>query len=173
MAATFVVEDGTGLSTANAYVTEANADQYHENYGNPSAWTDLTSAQKQQYIREATRYLDSVYALQWIGDRKESGQALDWPRAFAEDPDGFLRDDDSVPQEVQDACSLLALKAVSDTLLVDLSSPSGNIVRDRTKVGEIEIETQYGGGSTNQKRYSLIEGLLLPLLANRNRVYRA
>jgi len=33
MVATFVVEDGTGLADANAYVTVAEAKQYYENHG--------------------------------------------------------------------------------------------------------------------------------------------
>jgi hypothetical protein len=41
MAATFVVEDGTGLATANSYLSEADADTYHENHDYPLAWFGL------------------------------------------------------------------------------------------------------------------------------------
>lgn len=38
--ATFVVEDGTGLTNANSYCSVAEADAYHSNNGNPAKWDD-------------------------------------------------------------------------------------------------------------------------------------
>lgn len=41
MAATFVVEDGTGKTDANSYASVATADQFHEDYGTPRSWFGL------------------------------------------------------------------------------------------------------------------------------------
>ena len=46
--ADFVVEDGTGLSTANSYISEADADTYFDNYiRNHTDWDSLGSLTKQ------------------------------------------------------------------------------------------------------------------------------
>jgi len=39
----FVVETGAGLSTANSYVSVAEADTYHSNNGNPADWADAAA----------------------------------------------------------------------------------------------------------------------------------
>jgi len=44
MAATFVVEDGTGKTNANSYLSEADADSYFENHRYPLVWFGLTGA---------------------------------------------------------------------------------------------------------------------------------
>lgn len=40
MAATFVVEDGTGLSAANSYLSVADADQYNDDHNEDVLWVD-------------------------------------------------------------------------------------------------------------------------------------
>jgi hypothetical protein len=173
MAATFVVETGTGSATANSYGAVADADQYHENYGDPAAWSALTDALKQLHLREATRYIDATFGTQWIGVRLEKTQRLDWPQSGATDLDGYAVDSDSVPVVVQEACFVLALADVTDTLIADLSAPSGSIIREKTKVGEIEIDTAFSGGSTTQKTYTLARRILQPVLGGSGVVYRA
>jgi hypothetical protein len=172
MAATFVVEDGTGLSTANSYLSEADADQYHENYGDPSAWSDLSQAEKENALRLGTQYLDAQYGKRWKGYATDAEQALDWPRFDALDHDGALFASDALPTALEDATAVAALKSVTDTLLPDVSNP-GRIKRVKSKVGPLESEKEYMGGRSELKRYSLIDGLLKGLLASSNRIRRA
>ena len=44
MAATFVVEDGTGKTDANSYLSVAGADAYFDNRGRPKLWFGVTGA---------------------------------------------------------------------------------------------------------------------------------
>lgn len=173
MAATFVVEDGTGLSTANCYVLEADADQYHENYGNPSAWSDLTSAEKQEALRIATQYLDAIYNTRWLGVRANDGQALDWPRADIYDNDGFYVASTSVPQAVQDATSFMALQSLTDDLLPSVSAGSGALEAEKVKVGPIEVESKFSGSAPQRKRYRAVEGMLRHLVRGAGVLERA
>jgi len=159
MAATFVVEDGTGLSTANALISEAEADQYHDNNGTRTAW-DLAS-DKEQAIRSATKYLEVKYKGRWLGSRAVATQALSWPRAGVEDCDGYAVDSDSIPQDIKNACAELALDTVTESdLLADETSPVGIIKRQRNKVGEIEQDIEYIGGADSTTLRTTVAGLV-------------
>jgi hypothetical protein len=163
--ATFEVEDGTGKTNSNAYITEAEALQYHEDYGSDTAWTAV--ADKQLRIREATQYLDAVYHGRWLGEAANEDQALAWPRVLAVNIDDFEIDTDIVPDEVKDACALLALKAESETdgLLPDLDADSAGLLSDSlTKVGPITVREAYIGGGGQFKKFTLVTKLLAPVL---------
>lgn len=162
-----ILESGSGLdATANAYVSVAECDIYHADFGN-SAWTG-TVAQKEAAIRQATRYLDG---LNWRGARRLPTQPLQWPRVDREpgpvqswtqpilsfplgDRDGFPIT--GVPKAVKDACSEAALRALTAMLAPDVERQIASEV-----VGP--IETVYLPGST-QPRYPVIERLLQGLI---------
>lgn len=105
----FLVEDGTGLAAANAYVSIAAADAYHADRGN-TGWDTAGVKEKQQAIVRATDYLDETF--DWQGRRLTETQALDWPRDAAFLLDGTEVDPDSVPPRLERACSEIALAAL-------------------------------------------------------------
>ena len=178
MVATFVVEDGTGLTTANSYTTVAFADQYHEDYGNPASWSALLLADKEAALRVATRYLDDVYGLRWVGIRATQEQALDWPRVAALDADQYAVDPDSVPIEVQQATAIMALKHVEEgaagtVLEPDIAAGSGGLKRERVKAGPVEQDREWLGAKQDYKIYTVVSRLLLTLLRSRQILERA
>lgn len=135
MASTLVVEDGTGKTDADAYVSAADATAYHVKHGSPAAWTAATEAQKDAAIRAATVYLDAKMA--WVGVVANDDQSLGWPRAEAYDSEGREQEWDIVPQRVEDACSYLALVHLSSAL--DATQARGGDIK-REKVGAVEVE---------------------------------
>lgn len=156
---TLIVEDGTGKSNAESYISVADADTYHSNRGNDD-WAGLTTSQKERLLRIATDYMVAVYRLRWDGYRYVNTQALDWPRIYVPVRDicsvnayPEYVDFDIVPVQVQNACAEFALKANSETLLEDQSQ-----VTIREKVGPIEVE--YDKFSPQFKRYLQIENML-------------
>lgn len=153
------VEDGSGLATADAYASVSEVDTYLDLYGAPDAWSSSSTIQKEQAIRAATRYLDSIYNGRWTGRRAREEQALDWPRYNVVDHDGFGLDSDVVPPPIKHATAELALKSRSETLLPDIDEP-GIIKRTRVKVGSIEDETEYLGGRSQVKKYRLVDNLV-------------
>ena len=84
----FIVEDGTNVPNANAYVTVEFADSYFEDKGN-SFWETLTTEQKQQRIVVATQYIDSRWYGQFKGNMFYEKQSLEFPRTVwvEEEPD--------------------------------------------------------------------------------------
>jgi len=172
MAATFIVEDGTGLSNANSYASVADADQYHENNGNPTAWSGATAAVKQNALREGTRILDNWYRLRWKGRRLSRDQALLWPRAYVEDEDRFAVDSDIVPIIVADVTAYMGLQIVNgDDPLAGQDNP-GAVKSESVQVGSIRKSTVYTGGNPPRKRYPEVTKRLAGLLTASDLVLR-
>jgi hypothetical protein len=157
--ATFIVEDGTGKTNANAYVTEAEADAYVDDHSQDAVWVaPLSSALKQKAIRLATQYLDATY--DWFGVPTNEDQALDWPREGVPKNDRWEYDSDEMPQALKDACAELAVKSANGTdLLADLTD-NGTIKREKSKVGSLESEIEYVDGNSPNTSFQLVDDLL-------------
>ena len=133
--ATLIVEDGTGLSNSNCYVSLADADQYHLDY-EILAWNG-SDDDKNSAILRAARYMDT---LRWKGERAHKrAQAMDWPRYGATDCDGTLIPSDEVPVEVVRANIILAFYELNNQ---DGLSPEVTLAQvvEREKVDVIEVE---------------------------------
>lgn len=164
MAATFVVEDGSSLSNANAYITVALADQYNDDQLADATWLAATDAAKEMAIRKATQYLDDRFNRRWKGRRSDRDQSLDWPRVDVLDNDGFGIDSDEMPKALLDAVTELAIKSAGgEDLMPDITAP-GTIKREMKKVGPITTDTEYTGGKSQIKRYRKVDGLLRGLV---------
>ena len=145
------VEDGTGLSTSDAYVAQTTADTYHLARGN-AAWAAATSDQKSAAIVRASQALDGMYGKQWPGVRLTSAQAMDWPRADAYDLDGYTLS--GVPQGVADAaCEGALVELTAGTL-----SSSIDTSVEEIQVGPIRKKMRSGGAI--QKSYPAVSRAL-------------
>lgn len=110
MAITIIIEDGSGVVSANSYTTVSGCDAYLERYGEASwASSSITTTMKQNALLKAMKYLDY---LPWKGKRVSSDQALSWPRSGVVNADGYDVDEDVVPQEVIAAQCELALRSL-------------------------------------------------------------
>lgn len=158
-----VVEDGSGLSTAEAYISVANVTTYLTSVGKDAAWTALTTAAQEVAIRKATQYLDARYSGRWIGQRRTQGQALAWPRVYAYDPDGYMYASNALPAPLTKCTAELALIASSTDLTPTLTSP-GTVKTKREKLGPMEEETTYVGGQSPFSYFTIAEELIRPLV---------
>ena len=162
MAATFIVEDGTGLSTANSLMSVADADQILENYDDPSSWSSATDAVKENSLRQATRYLNYDYI--WEGYKTVSDQALQWPRVQTYDEDGLLIASDEIPQRVLEACSHLALQHVDGDTLIDDQQNESQVKKTKDVVGPLTEEIEYVHGESPDKTYTVVDLLVAPFV---------
>lgn len=101
-----VVEDGTGLVTANAYATVADIDAILSYQTHASTWPTLLEAQKEKLIIWASQILDQ--RTKWKGRKTFETQALGWPRIGAKDCEGIYVEEDVVPGPVKVAVAILA-----------------------------------------------------------------
>lgn len=151
-----IVENGTGLSTAESYVSVAAADTRLAALGLTN-WATLTTAEKEQALRRSTNYLEQAYRSRWKGNRHTVAQALAWPRNGVVVDDFVVIASTIVPPEVANACADLAFKAAAGDLNADLDRA---IVRE--KVGP--LETEYSQHSPQSVRYRVIDMTLAPFL---------
>lgn len=155
---TLIVETGSGLSTAESYLSVAQASAYHEAMGN-TTWADLDSDVQEQALRKAAAYMVGEYRLRWAGNRLNETQALDWPRSLVPRKDfGGYYPQDVVPTEVKNACASLALRAVTASLHKDQGQRKSSVT-----VGP--ISTTYESGSKVATTYTEIDAMLRPLLS--------
>jgi len=180
----FVVEDGTGVVTANSYVTLAAALLYHGDRQN-AAWADVsaTDALRQAALIRATSYIDATYRLRFSGLRTfRRNQALEWPRigAFVHYPDANLLyvqeqqgygyaywnydfiPNNIVPAEIVKAACEGALRELAEpgSLAPDLER--NNAIRS-LKAGPVIIH--YAGDATPNTVFQAIDIALASLLA--------
>jgi hypothetical protein len=145
IAADLIVEDGTGLATANSYVSLATATTYNDLRGNV-LWAAASESDKVVALIRATDYLDTRW--KWQSVRDTDTQALQFPRESLYNTDG-ADVSGTVPMELEDACCEYALVVLGDgTTLIDLSpaaasSSDSRVTYQRDKVGSLETETRY------------------------------
>jgi len=151
-----IVEDGTGKSDAESYISVSDASTYFGNRG-VVAWDAIaTDTLREAYLRLATEYITQMYRERWQGARYTEDQALDWPRTGVV-RDSWSVDTDEVPVEVQRACAELALKQSTGQLAPDLTQ---GVIRQKVDV----IEVEYDKASPQYTRYRAIDAMLKPYL---------
>ncbi|MDD4390186.1 MAG: hypothetical protein PHW03_05220 [Eubacteriales bacterium] len=152
-----IAEDGTGLSTAESYISVADASTYFTNRG-VTAWAAIaTDALREAALRKATEYMTSIYRDRWQGVRTTpTVQALCWPRSEVVVERVYI-ENDVVPEIIKRACAELALKASAGDLLADLEQ---GVISET--VGPISVT--YDRFSPQRKRYPAIDAMLAPYL---------
>lgn len=167
----FVVEDGSGLPTANSYGSDADADTYFSDRG-ITAWTG-DAATKQAALIRATDYIDSRFGMAFLGVPAVDGQALAFPRLYIP---GVAEDE--VPVKLQRACFEYALRALTATLAPDpvVGTSGVQTVKTKSKVGPIESEFAVVGGDNAVpmlvRPYPAADMLLKGLVRSSGRVIR-
>ena len=174
----FVVEDGTGLTNANAYATLSYVNTYHSDRGN-TKWA-ATDGLKEAAVVRATDYVDQRFGNLFRGSKGSDAQALEWPRYDAVSDNGYYFED--VPVHLQKAVAEYALRSLlTNVLAPDPSAlnPSqsmvsgvsngtagsgGPITSTQKVIGPIEIKTEYADPSRGRQFYNtgMVSGQSLP-----------
>lgn len=168
-----VVEDGTGMATAESYISVAAVTTYLTAHGRETDWTGVADdTTREEHLRNATQYIDQVFRRRFTGDKGSAAQALQWPRKYAEQ-DGYSLDSDAMPACLLNATAEAALRDVTTTggILADISSP-GNLKSKTIKAGSVTVSKEWVSGSSPLITYRVISGLLGPLLVPPNTVVR-
>lgn len=154
--ATLVLEDGSGVAGANTYALTATIDAYHSNLGN-SDWTGTDDEKSTANLR-AMRHLES---LDYNGTKDEQTNPLEWPRSGAYDRNGFLIDNDVIPQGVINAlCEAALIELTSPGALRPSTSTAGQVKRQKVDV----IETEYFEAYSQTVSYDTITNELVGLV---------
>lgn len=165
------VEDGSGKSDADSYISLVDADIYVAAHSVDAGWTAATDPNKEKALRRATQYLDLEYGGRWKSDRTNEDQALDWPRTAADDRDEYAFDSNEMPSKLLDACCECAVRFITEDMMPDFADP-GIVQSKSVRVGPISESVTYSGGSEPGKGYPIVEMLLRGLLVNTAMVSR-
>lgn len=133
MPISIVVEDGSNVENANAYVTVSDARTYAANRGvTLSAVDDEIAA----FVIKASDYLESL-ASKYQGVETYFDQSLQWPRAGVYVNDNELPSN-SIPKQLKAAQCALVIAQHQGIELQPNVVPSNYVVRE--KVGPLETE---------------------------------
>lgn len=145
---TLTVEDGTGLPSANSYISVADADAYFAERGN-AAWAALDNAAKEVALIQGTEFIDLRWGQKLKGGQVSTEQALAFPRSGVYSAQGALYSADSVPRRVALACCEYALQSTAGALYGTPAAPSsGEVKKKKVQVGPVVTETEYFDGAT-------------------------
>lgn len=146
--ATIIVEDGSGVTGANSYVSESELATYAADRGVTLTGTDTVLL---------IQAMDSLEQESFKGDKVLSDQALQWPRMNVV-LDGYYIDSDGIPQLLKDA-------QMETVIAIDAgNNPLNTVARatKSTKVGSIEVE--YMDGASDSVKTPAINNKLRKLV---------
>lgn len=152
-----IVEDGTGLSNAESYISVTDADTYIAAYrGANATWDGASVTDKEVAARQATQYLDGT--ARWKGVKEFSTQALDWPRSFAYDENNIAFD--GIPTKLEQATAEVMFLIVTGETITETVTRQNQTIREKVDV----IEVEYAEGATIQPIYPIITRLISDLV---------
>lgn len=171
-----IVEDGTGLATAEAYGSVADADAYWSVHGAPAAWTGASTGTKEAALRIASEWIDSRYDGRFQGNRVQPlTQRLQFPRYGVWADDAELPSN-PLPRRLKEATYELAKRHIDQTALgssLAADVEDGALSSYSVSLGAISESKTYLGGKPTLKKFTLPERLIAPLLAAQGPIERA
>ena len=129
-----IVEDGTGLSTAEVYSSLEDFKAYRPR-GGLTIPTGTTDPNLESALIRGTAFADAAFP--WPGIKYAEGQALAWPREYAYDLSNYYLE--GVPTCVKYLCMEAALIELATPGALSLALERGG-KKIRSKTGPIEDE---------------------------------
>ena len=161
-----IIEDGTGKSDAESYVSVADCVTYADNRG--LTFSASTTPLQEQALRRAAVWLDSTYRSRFTGFRTDGhDQALEWPRqsgVYQSEPFGSIPTD-IVPQEIIDAQCEAAVRELATPGGLSPDVVAGKIQKSVTVVGAVSVDYAASSGVQSQKpTMTIISGILFNVI---------
>jgi hypothetical protein len=155
-----IVEDGTGLEAAEAYVDSAFVAQF---LGDRGIDWGTEVANQESALRRATAYLDGAFT--WPGRRARGrSQALAWPRSGAVDIDGSLLPSGEIPREIRAASAHLAgMELASPGTLSPTLDTTTRIASEQVGPLRVSYDNPVGSKAGRATLY-VVQDILAPLL---------
>lgn len=110
-----VLEDGTGVATANTYILEAESDTLLEAHPQNDKWECSTAFEKEIALRQATMYIDRKF--RFYGDPNTGTQILQWPRTRNFDNLGMEITAGTIPTQLKQMQAEIAIQLLCDPAL--------------------------------------------------------
>ena len=164
MALTLVLEDGSGLSNANAFATVAEITAILEENIYATAWPALTDAQRTAVAVRATRLIVEDVAARgwrWCGWPVNASQALPFPRSGMYDREGYSVASTIVPADIK----RLTAEFCESLATVDTAAAANGPAEQSVTMGRTSVTYAIpGGSSTAPVVPSRLYASILPLV---------
>lgn len=193
MTSIIILEDGTGVSNSNSYVTTASAIAYHTLFGNDAFVSADTPTQELSLVA-ATQAIDLIYGPIFIGYKGTKAQALAWPRlahsstgmfgygyygTFGGYYAGGLRDNyaqvrlpTEIPVELQSAVFEFALQYINGEPLIRYPVAGvSNVIESSVTIDVIKLDTKYIA-PVSQAMTAKLNMMLYPVINMGNKMVR-
>ncbi len=163
MTTTFHVEDGSGVYNATSYVSLADADAYFGtlNSINPvtngpyaTAWTSLTTDQKEQALNQATYAVDLLYGQDFLSMPQYPAppqpganvltQNLLWPRYTMIVNRIQVVQASTIPYKLKYAVCDVAMMYVNGINIFPAPNTRKTLKSETQKVGDLMVSNTYG-----------------------------
>jgi len=157
-----IVEDGTGRSDSNSYVSTDELETYADDRG----ITLGTALDEEAALIRASTWIDNVYRSRFQGIRTNlRAQAMEWPRAGVLDASGFFVEPNEIPRELRAAVCEAAIRemAAPGTLSPDLER--GGAIKS-LQAGSVQIV--YADSAPARTTFDTIDDTLAALLGAAN-----
>ena len=152
-----IVEDGTGISGSDSYISEADAILRASVLGLPFPATDASS---EIPLRQSATYLEK-FRNRYQGKKVFDDQSLQWPR----DPvyiDNVYNESDNIPQLLIDAQVSIASAVFGGAQLYGTATGSVS----NSSVGDVSVTKSNTGALDNSVYLGYTNTLLKPLFKN-------
>lgn len=166
-----VVEDGTGLSEADSYISV----EYFDAYATSRGLTVPEGAEptaKESALRRATTWIDAAYGSEFSGVRlRGREQALQWPRRGARDAEGDVISSEEVPVEIERAAAEAAMRELGSPGSLSPDVTTGRVEKSVSVSGAVSVEYAVGRDVVDSQRpiLTIIDDILRSLTGGRRR----
>ena len=160
---TVIVEDGTGVTSANSPVSVGETDEFFASRNN----IDWDSAEdKDASLIKATAYIDARFNALWKGRRTFGrAQGIAFPRTSVLDADYYAVGDTEMPDEYKKAVMIAALADAQGNL--DITQDRAVFVTSE-QIGQIKMtyerDDPYETGNPGVNFHDYLDQLLVGLL---------
>lgn len=161
-----IIEDGTGLTNSNSYVTLEEANAYFAAKG-------VTITLTEETLINATQYIDVSYGSAFNGNKVSYEQALAWPRSTFWDTEGFRIETFTIPKVLKTAVFEAARLATTQDLFDTSSNENDNIISKTQSVeGAVSQSITYSKPTSQNAKAGIARFMTTILTSGFNQMTR-
>lgn len=163
-----IVENGTGLATAESYISVADFKAYCDARG--YSYADKSDAAIEQALRRATSWVDANYSMKLCGVRVAEHQALILPLSGLVDWQGYYVASNAVPRQLVAATAEAGYRELTTPGSLAPDVTTGKIKKRVRVEGAVEVEYAVGSADAASQTpiVTVIDGIISTLLPRSN-----
>jgi len=156
------VEDGSGVTSANSYITLATFTDYCYDLGlQTSTGLDLEDEDEEALEKAMLRAMVYIESRDFKGCKADEDYSLEWPRDGVEDRNGYALDNDDIPTNLKNAQARAAYEEYMNVGCLQKNLARGDLVKsEKIDVLKFEYDTYAPQSTIFQVVNSYLIGLV-------------